>query len=241
MLQRTAIVPSPAHDVPPIVREVLRSPGQRLDVEKRAFMEQRFGHDFSQIPVHTRTPARLQAKLAVNAPGDSYELEADRIADQVIAAPAHSKVGDTSPRIQRFAGQTSAKTGTAPDSVDRVLASSGRPLDKALQRDMSQCFGYDFSRVRVHSGGAAEQSARDVNAHAYTVGHNIVFGAGQFSPETQVGRRLLAHELTHVVQQSTPAATSTVAVPLVLYRQPDDGEPRMSAVRRDCPFAQQPW
>jgi hypothetical protein len=63
-------------------------------------------------------------------------------------------------------------------------------------------FGYDFSKVRVHSGPTAEQSAADVNAHAYTVGHNIVFSAGQFAPGTSPGRRLLAHELTHVVQQS---------------------------------------
>ena len=74
---------------------------------------------------------------------------------------------------------------------------------------MGQRFGHDFSRVRVHSGGAAEQSARDVNANAYTVGHNIVFGAGRFAPGTHEGRRLIAHELTHVVQQSgvhgTPA------------------------------------
>ena len=67
---------------------------------------------------------------------------------------------------------------------------------------MGQRFGHDFSRVRVHSGGAAEQSARDVNANAYTVGHNIVFGAGRFAPGTHEGRRLIAHELTHVVQQS---------------------------------------
>jgi hypothetical protein len=67
---------------------------------------------------------------------------------------------------------------------------------------MGQRFGHDFSRVRVHSGGAAEQSAREVNAHAYTVGHDIVFGAGRFSPGTHEGQRLIAHELTHVVQQS---------------------------------------
>jgi len=67
---------------------------------------------------------------------------------------------------------------------------------------MEQRFGHDFSRVRVHAGGAAEQSARDVNANAYTVGHNIVFGSGRFSPGTNEGRRLLAHELTHVVQQA---------------------------------------
>jgi hypothetical protein len=71
---------------------------------------------------------------------------------------------------------------------------------------MEPRFGYDFSRVRVHSGAAAEQSARDVNANAYAVRHNIVFGAGQFAPGTRRGRQLIAHELTHVLQQNGGAA-----------------------------------
>jgi hypothetical protein len=83
---------------------------------------------------------------------------------------------------------------------------------------MEQRFDHDFSRVRVHSGPVAEQSARDVNAHAYTVGHNIVYGAGQFTPGTQEGRRLLAHELTHVVQQLSEG-------PHLLQRDPDDTNP----------------
>jgi hypothetical protein len=91
--------------------------------------------------------------------------------------------------------------GTAPASVDRVLSSPGRPLEPALQQDMGQRFNHDFSRVRVHTDGLAERSARDVNARAYTVKHNIVFGEGQFMPRTHWGQRLLAHELTHVLQQ----------------------------------------
>ena len=144
----------------------------------------------------------LQRKLTIGASNDPLEREADRVADQVLAASAHSAVSGAPPRIQRFAGQATEEYDTAPASVDHVLASSGRPLEPALRQDMEQRFGHDFSRVRVHSGGAAEQSARDVNAHAYTVGHDIVFGAGRFAPGTHEGRRLIAHELTHVVQQS---------------------------------------
>ena len=144
----------------------------------------------------------LQRKLTIGASNDPLEQEADRIADQVLAAPAHHAVSGAPPRIQRYAGQATGETGTVPLSVDRVLASGGRPLDPGLQQDMGRRFAHDFSRVRVHTGGAAEQSARDVNAHAYTVGQNIVFGAGQFAPESTPGRRLMAHELTHVVQQS---------------------------------------
>jgi hypothetical protein len=65
---------------------------------------------------------------------------------------------------------------------------------------MEPQFGYDFSRVRVHSGSTAERSARDLNAHAFTVGNEIVFGPGRFAPETREGKSLLAHELTHVIQ-----------------------------------------
>ncbi len=144
----------------------------------------------------------IQAKLKVNEPGDIYEQEADRVADQVLAAPANRAVGAVPPYIQRYAGPATRGADPAPASVDRVLAGAGRPLDPALQQHMEQRFGHDFSRVRVHSGAAAEQSAREVNARAYTVGHDIVFGAGRFAPGTLEGRRLLAHELTHVVQQS---------------------------------------
>ncbi len=144
----------------------------------------------------------LQRKLTIGASNDPLEQEADRVADQVMAASAHSAVSGEPPHIQRYSWQASDRSEAVPTSVDHVLASSGRPLEPELQRDMEQRFGHDFSRVRVHFGGAAEHSAKDVDANAYTVGHNIVFGAGRFEPGTHEGRRLIAHELTHVVQQS---------------------------------------
>lgn len=146
----------------------------------------------------------LQRKLAMGTTNDPLEQEADRVADQVMGAPAHSQANVAPPRIQRFSEQASKGSDTAPDSVDRVLASPGKPLDPALHLEMGQRFGYDFSKVRVHTGAVAEQSARDVNALAYTVGRDIVFGAGRLAPDTREGRRLIAHELTHVVQQSGP-------------------------------------
>ena len=149
----------------------------------------------------------LQRKLTIGASNDPLEREADRIADQVMAAPMHSAVRNAPPRIQRFSGQSNAETAEAPVSVDQALASPGRPLEPTLRQDMEQRFGHDFSRVRVHSGEAAEQSARDVNAHAYTVGRDIVFGAGRFAPGTHDGRRLIAHELTHVIQQTATGLT----------------------------------
>jgi hypothetical protein len=143
----------------------------------------------------------IQAKLKVNRPGDSYEQEADRISGQVLATPAHPGAAGTA-RIQRDAGHSNSEAVTAPASVQHALVSPGDPLEPVLRQEMEQHFGHDFSGVRVHRGARAEQSARDVNARAYTVGDNMVFGAGEFNPGTRKGRRLLAHELTHVVQQS---------------------------------------
>jgi len=148
-----------------------------------------------------KRPPGLQAKLKINEPGDAYEQEADRIANQMMAAPASPAVSGAPLRIQRFSGQSNGQAGAAPASVDHALASPGRLLEPALRQDMEQRFGHDFSMVRVHSGAAAERSTQDVNARAYTVGHDIVFDAGRFAPGTSEGRRLIAHELTHVVQQ----------------------------------------
>ena len=89
-----------------------------------------------------------------------------------------------------------------PPIVHEVLRSPGRPLDAQTRSLFEPRFGHDFSKVRVHADHEAAQSARAVEALAYTVGNDLVFGTGHFSPHTKSGQRLLAHELTHVVQQS---------------------------------------
>ena len=94
---------------------------------------------------------------------------------------------------------------------------------------MERRLGHDFSRVQVHSGAAAEQSAREVQARAYTVGHQIVFAPGEYQPHTLSGRRLLAHELAHTVQQSDGA-------PLAIAREPD--EPRFAVNQQDMVYLQ---
>ena len=94
-----------------------------------------------------------------------------------------------------------------PTVVHEALRQPGRPLDPGLRQFMQPRLGHDFSRVRLHTDGAADASARAVNALAFTVGNDVVFGAGQFEPTSACGRRLLAHELTHVIQQSAAGAT----------------------------------
>ena len=155
----------------------------------------------------------LQKKLVIGASNDPLEQEADRVADQVLTSPSPS-----TPRIQRFTGQFGEQAGAAPVSVDRVLASSGRPLEPTLRQSMEQRFSQDFSQVRVHTDAQAAVSAQEVSADAYTAGQNVVFAAGRFAPESQQGQRLLAHELTHVVQQCA-ADTADVADQSTIRRQ----------------------
>jgi hypothetical protein len=178
-----------------------------------------------------------QTKLRVNDPADIFEQEADRVAGQVSAKATHSDVSSAPRRIQRVPRQSIGPMDAAPASVEHALSDSGRPLEPPLRQEMERRFGHDFSLVRVHCGPAAEQSAREVNAHAYTAGHNMVFGAGRFAPETHEGQRLIAHELTHVVQQSGNDGMSVgqtndkrdlspVSLPMPIQRKPDDNPPR---------------
>jgi hypothetical protein len=148
----------------------------------------------------------LQAKLAVGSADDPLEHEADRIADQVTAPAAAGRVSAAAVGVRRDGG-AGGPTQAAPESVEQTLASSGQALDRALRHDMERRFGRDFFDVRVHSDARAHASARDVHAHAYTVGRHIVFGAGRFAPSTRDGRHLIAHELAHVVQQGGGSET----------------------------------
>jgi hypothetical protein len=97
---------------------------------------------------------------------------------------------------------------TVPSIVHEVLRSSGQPLDASTRAFMELRLGHDFSQVQVHSDTKAAESARAVHAVAYTVGQDVVFGAGQYMPTTNMGQRLLAHELTHVMQQCNAAVGS---------------------------------
>jgi hypothetical protein len=187
--------------------------------------------NFASIPATTLPSAlRIQSKLRIGASDDPLEREADKAADRVDAPGLDAVAGQISSNVsggvqrkcdcdgscpkcqeeesafkmlQKKSTVVGTDTGTpAPPSVDRVLRSAGRPLDPSTQTFMEQRFSHDFSQVRVHAGEQAGQSAKEIDAQAYTVGANIVFAHGQYAPSQPSGRRLIAHELTHVVQQT---------------------------------------
>lgn len=159
----------------------------------------------------------IQPKLAISQPGDPDEREADQVADRVMRAHAGGLTGSSCScdgegeqceKCQHQQAATIARkvapstTPAAPhDAVEPVLRSSGEPMDPSTRAFFEPRFGRDFSRVRVHTGAGAGDSTRAIEALAYTTANHMVFREGLYQPRTETGQRLIAHELTHVVQQ----------------------------------------
>lgn len=117
--------------------------------------------------------------------------------------------------------------------VHDVIGSGGTPLDPGTRADMESRFGQDFGDVRVHTDGAAQESARSVNAQAYTVGSDIVFQRDKYDPSTPDGQHMLAHELTHVVQQRSGPVDGTEAGGGVKVSDPGDRFEREAVANAD--------
>ena len=148
----------------------------------------------------------LQTKLSVGPAGDSYEREADQVADEVMRnlspvmapddtlAPVRRRPVATSP-----VGLEGGPLGADTEAEIGRHRGHGAPLPKPLQQSMGQSFGADFGGVRVHTGPAADELSSSMQAKAFTVGRDIFLGHGQHKPETTSGQKLLAHELTHTL------------------------------------------
>jgi len=177
--------------------------------------------------------AFFQPKLVINQPGDHYEQEADAMADKVMRMHDGGDVSQNFFKppltpIQRKCQQceeeehivrrkeSDAETQTVTGQTENYIGGlngSGRPLSQSEKSFFEPRFGYDFTGVQLHTGTEANQSAQSINALAYTHGSNIVFGEGQYQPGTDAGNRLMAHELTHVVQQSGNTQTAVQRKP----------------------------
>nr|MBX2826908.1 DUF4157 domain-containing protein [Flavobacteriaceae bacterium] len=171
---------------------------------------------------------RLQKKLTIVSTNDAYEVEADRVADQVVGMSdgqinsgsqgslvqrkcaaceeegvQKKSIGDSiTPLVQRR-GEASGQGETSQALTQQINSSkgSGNKMDKGTQSFMESRFGADFSQVRVHTGSEAVQMSKDLNAKAFTVGNDVYFNQGQYNPNSSEGKHLLAHELTHTLQQ----------------------------------------
>ena len=172
-------------------------------------------------PQAARPTARplLRRKLIVGSAHDPAEQEADLVAEQVLEALNHgdatarrSPAGGVAPRIRRAAAPgIGLEGGTVDQNFERQLSSargSGRPLDRGTQSSMESAFGADFSGVRIHDGSQSTDLNRQVSAKAFTLGSDIFFSGKAPSGSSKEGQHLLAHELTHTLQQGGGARLS---------------------------------
>lgn len=174
----------------------------------------------------------IQAQLNISQPDDPSEEEADRIADHVmqpsksagslatsirVTAPIQRKCDECETKEEELSGRTLPsrikstiqRKSAARNSVGKRLAGeisatqdAGTRIDKTTKSFMENRFGADFSGVRIHTGNYAAQMAKELDAHAFTFGDHVYFNSGKFAPDTAAGKRLLAHELVHTIQQT---------------------------------------
>jgi Domain of unknown function (DUF4157) len=192
------------------------------DIQAQLEHAQHFGHSLSKINLSPRpsTPAWIQPKLAIGALGDKYEREADCMAQQVVQQLNATKVENTplEQAVQReilpdeedelqmksMVQRSLNSAIPASDGLERAIAqarSSSQTLDDTIRHPMEQAFGADFSGVRVHTDAQSDRLNRSIQARAFTTEKDVFFRQGTYQPESRRGQELIAHELTHVMQQ----------------------------------------
>ncbi|NJM76812.1 MAG: DUF4157 domain-containing protein [Acaryochloridaceae cyanobacterium RU_4_10] len=193
------------------------------DLQKMLEMAQRSGHHWANISASSSPSSfAIQPKLAIGVPGDKYEQEVDRVAHQVVQQLNASKLERAEPEqsIQReslseeedklqmkpMAVKSSNGLTDAPaeleGAIDRARG-NGQPLADSIRQPMEEAFGADFSGVKLHTDSQADQLNRSVQARAFTTGQDVFFRQGEYNPGSRGGQELIAHELTHVVQQDS--------------------------------------
>jgi hypothetical protein len=206
--------------------------------------------------------APIQRKANISTPDDPSERQADSVADHVMRRVEPGSIGALGPAIQRRCSAcdeekdagarvqpsrvASAAGPTSPAnlaSAVRATATPGQPLTGSARAFFEPRLGSDLRHVRVHADGDAARAARSIHARAYTVGSHIVFGSGQYAPETTDGQRLIAHELAHVVQQSGGARHAGESQPFGvtsarIARQADDGAVPVADAQSQAPPTQ---
>lgn len=176
----------------------------------------------------------------VHAPRPAARSGADASSAEPALAPAR---GPATPgslvHLQRTAGNAGVAQLLQDEREGIARATShGQPLDAGFRVQMEQSIGADFSSVRVHTGGEADASAKQLGAHAYTVGDDIVFASGRYDPGSETGQRTLAHELTHVVQQRSGPVEGTPTAGGVQVSDPGDRFERAAEANADRVMSQ---
>ncbi len=238
-----------------LVNRVLMQPA----MVEGGFLQMKISPDNIKRPrLHSSSNNRLviQPKLTIGRPGDQYEQEADRVAEQVMRMPEPKilrQVGEEeeeliqpkpitekiTPYIQRLeeeeeepiqaksknSGEAEVRPGIK-SSINSIKG-GGHPLSKSARSYFEPRFGYDFSNVRVHTGNKAEKLSQDLGANAFTVENDIFFNHSQYNPVSGEGKQLIAHELTHTLQQQKQS-TLNQERPLVINSNHPASEPMLA-------------
>jgi hypothetical protein len=189
--------------------------------------------NFGNINFHrSGNNSLVQPKLEINQPGDQYEQEADAMADKVMRVSdkdvaqnsytsgmniqrkcAECEKEDKEKKLQRKENSSEkVNTGNHLETYVKNLGNSGQPLSREERNFFEPKFGHDFSKVRIHNDHRAADSAKAINAQAYTYGNNIVFNQSKYSPQTNAGKKLMAHELSHTIQQTNGRKASAFGI-----------------------------
>lgn len=193
------------------VQRLLQAKAEQLETRAATTASTRFTHDLTRIPLHTNVHGAIQPILKIGNPEDKYEQEADRTAEQVTRLPEQvvrsgEQKGGSNRTIEQPFERKPAMEGSVPISPgpdpQTQYAHSTQALSSQERAFFEPRFGHDFSRVRIHANARSAEMADAMNAHAFTVGRDIYFGAGMQQARTAESQGILAHELAHVRQQA---------------------------------------
>jgi hypothetical protein len=222
------------HQTPDAERETTSVPNQQPDTARTtgstnehgtvASLHETVGNQAVQ-QLHER--GALQAKLEVSQPGDREEREAERVAEAVLQGDESTRDG-RAPTVTRRSGDGTNENGTLDSETEaevRSVTSGGRPLPAPTRSFFESRFGRDFSDVRVHTGSEADDAARSIDAEAFTFGSDVVFRRSRYDLHSSEGQEVIAHELTHVIQQGLGARSPDPAIKpsQTVHRQQSSG------------------
>ena len=162
---------------------------------------------------------RLQRQVEPEEEEEKEPVQAKLVDGAQVQRQEEEEEEEEEPIMAKKTGGQTSQAGPDLGAQIRSLRGGGRPLPQSTRNFYELRFGYDFSQVRVYTGSKAAEAAREVNAQAFTIGRNVVFGAGQYAPDTASGKRLLAHELTHVIQQSPTNHTTPITTKPILRKR----------------------
>lgn len=198
----------------------LKTGSEKMEAGAPSSASQPLAKDLGQIPLYAQSGTRMQPTGGISTPGDANELEADRMADHVMQMPepksrntpgspggypgvhtGRSRQGQKAIQTKQTGTSTPEHTATSP-IIKAVQQSSGQPLAPAARAYFEPRFGFKLDQVRIQTGDSAERAAAYLKSQAFTMGNTIVFGKGRYAPDSNDGKKLLAHELAHVVSPS---------------------------------------